>query len=96
MLSGLVLSTSNKLAQFGTLEAGIDWKEKLTNSELNNKIDLSIDTRKSWKVDKDMIFVREKKYQFMSELKMSVLILGENVLFLEKFTLLGNLLHYCG
>ena len=31
-----------------------------------------------------MIFVREKKYQFMSELKMSVLILGENVLFLEK------------
>ena len=37
-----------------------------------------------------MIFVREKKYKFMSELKMSVLILGENVLFLEKFTLLGN------
>ena len=47
MLSGLVLSTSNKLAQFGTLEAGIDRKEKLTNSELNDKIDLSIDTRKS-------------------------------------------------
>ena len=78
------------MAQFETLEAGIDWKEKLTNSELNNKIDLSIDTRKSWKVDKDMIFVREKKYKFMSELKMSVLILGENVLFLEKFTLLEN------
>ena len=38
-----------------------------------------------------MVFVREKKYKFMSELKMSVLILGENVLFLEKFTLLGTL-----
>ena len=43
-----------------------------------------------------MIFVREKKYKFMSEFKMSVLIFGERVLFLEKFTLLGNLLDYCG